>query len=133
MTEHADVVGQRRSQRRRVDYRGIMHLLVFQSNLMCQHMCETRTVTVLATNREFREERRGKMSVALRQCIWPAAVTRDAAWQNRPSEAGVCQFISRRQFPAARFGVKGQRRLKKIFTVSYQATESVLPGANDPL
>ena len=96
MTEHADVVGQRRSQRRRIDNRRIVPLIIFETYLMCQHMRETGTVTVLATNRELRKERRGKMSVAFGQYIRTAAVTRDAARQNWAIETGVAQLVSRR-------------------------------------
>src|SRR6266436_7384997 len=110
-----------------------MPLIVFESQLMCEHVREAGTVTVLAADRQFGKWRIGKMTVALREGIGPPAVARDAAGQNRPIEPGVAEFVSRRQLPALRLGVKRERRLKYIIALSDQAAESVLPSSDNPL
>src|SRR5437870_379529 len=110
-----------------------MPLIVFESHLMRQHVREARTVALLASYRQFRKWRIGKMTVALRESIGPPAVARDAAGQNRPIEPRVAELVSRRQLPALCLGVKRQRSLKYVIALPDEAAEPILPGSDNPL
>ena len=54
----------------------------------------TRTVAILAADREFMERRFEKPAVSAEQRSWLSAVTRDAARKNRAVEAVIAKFIA---------------------------------------
>src|SRR5437660_1834376 len=110
-----------------------MPLIVFEARLMREHVREAGTVAVFAADRQFGKRRIGKMTVALGEGIGPPAVARDARGQNRPTEPGIAELISRRQFPALCLGVKRQRCLKYIIALPDEAAQPVLPSSDNPL
>ena len=114
MARHANVVCQSVWEIRRIDNVRIVSLEALSSDLHCQHMRESRPVTIFATDRELGEWRAFKTAISLWDRAGPSAVAENAGWQYRAIEAVVAKLVARRKRPALRLGIERKRSLEEV-------------------